>query len=293
MNKNYIQYIRRKNQANRRRKVWKNFWILPLICFAIAAALSLFYFDTAATIKPLISKDGLWQEVIANDRPKLILLGDIVLYTESKIKNSIQEDNSVVTKKRTNLKSPNNHNPHEFVTAESLEWTQNLTAIFSSIQSDFNFNTVSKFDTDQLNTHDVIVVGVQKNLNLFQSYWTPSKIKYDGNQNSFYIDSNKPINSSTYGAKGNSETLFTDYSYIAKLPGVNNNNIYIFSGISDVGTTQSLRTFTDARMASKLETQLQQAFDTIPGYFEVLLEVNTLKNEESNSEILHMFRIKH
>ncbi len=290
MSKNQIQSLRSKNATKRRRRTRNNIWILPLILFAIASVYAVLYFDPTPTIKPLIATDGLWQGATHNDRPKLVLLGNIVLQNEIQHKNNTAESNPSSAKIPLSQSLFNGENTQEYLTAESTVWIQKLTEILISTQSDFNFNTVSKFNTEQLNTHDIIAVGIQKNLGLFQSYWTPSKIKYDQNKNAFFIEDYKT--KTHFFAKGNPGTFQTDYSYISKLPGVNDNTIYIFSGISNTGTTHSLTTFTDARIAKKLEQGLKKKFDSIPAYYEVLLEVNAINTEESNSEIVAMFAIK-
>ena len=95
----------------------------------------------------------------------------------------------------------------------------------------------------------------------------------------------------TYSPSGNADKYHTDYAVILKVFGPNNNNIYLFGGILDTGTSQSLKNFTDYKLAQQLEVALINKFGEVPDNYKILLEVSGIDRMELNSKIIHLERI--
>ncbi len=284
-------------------KAWNKIWILPLILFAIAAVFAVLYFDEQSEGKSLVDSEGLWKDLINRKKPTLLLLGDLFVYQE---KDSTQ--NSLLTIQNSAIHSLEELRVFEFrnnqasiqrkpsavaqLDFNSALWVKQLTRIFVSTDSDYSLQTVSQFDPKQLQNHDIMVIGKQKNLGIFKSYWTPSKIKYDARKDVFFYQNKEHKDPIFYQPKGNIESFHTDYGYLAKVPGPNNNNIYIFTGLRNTGTSQTLNNFTDPRLLPLMEQHLASRFGTIPEFYEVLFEVNGISQQELNSEIIHVFAIE-
>lgn len=283
-------------------KAWNKVWILPLIFFAIAGVFAVLYFDKQEEGESLVDSKGLWKDLIEGKKPSLLLLGDIFVYQEKdSTQNSVltihnSATNSLEELRAFELKNSQPHIQRKPLTEahldfSSAQWVKQLTKIFVSINSDYSLQLVSQFDTELLHDYDILVIGKQNTLGIFKSYWTPSKIKYDEINDAFYYQNDEHEDPIFYQSKGNTQSFHTDYGYLAKVPGPNNNSIYLFSGLKNTGTTQSLQNFTDTRLLPLLEQYLATRFGKLPEYYEVLFEVNGINQTELNSEIIYAFQI--
>ncbi len=274
-------------------------WIIPIIGTLIASLAFNIYSSTNKRDKALVTKDGLWKDLIESERPKMLVLGDLFVYSET---------DTVIGQTRT-IRGPNINSLQEFeeyklksarpnldiepltythLILGSTQWIKKLSEIFYSIDSDYTIRTMSRFNPKQLQDYDIMVVGMHKTLGVFRSFYKNSVFEYDAENDAFLYqvsDGGQPI---SYEPNGNADAYHTDYSLMAKVPGPNNNTVYLFSGIWDTGATQSLKNFTDAKLLLELESKLKAEFGTLPKYYEVFFEVNGVDRMELSSKILHM-----
>ena len=245
------------------------------------------------------SKDPLWQDLLTGDKPTMLVLGDLFIYTAF---DSTLGTTRIVRDTRINSR-------HEFDTyrAENPEiapelgtlsyglliqasslWIKRLTEIFHAAKKDYTIRMVSRFNPKELQDHDFIVVGMIKTLGLFRSYFTNSAFRYDVEADALIVQNTTDGEATVYKPSGNPDSYHTDYAVMAKFPGPNNNTVYLFGGIWDTGATQSLKCFTDPRLLEELKSEMVEVLGEVPDYYEVLLEVNGVDRMELTPKILQV-----
>jgi len=272
-----------------------------LITFSVLLLLSLLtnlYFAASTQHKePAITQTGLWESLLKSERPKMLVMGDLFIYNETdRIKNitrTVRYPNINSLEAFTQFKEDNQNEKldlealsYTYLILSSSQWIKNLSEIFYSLNENYAIRTISRFNPKQLQDHDILVVGMHKTLGLFKDFYVNSSFKYDTLQDAFIFgQGEEPI---VYKPSGDPDSYHTDYGLMAKVPGPNDNNIFIFSGIWDTGATQSLKNFTDTRLRSEIEAKMKSELGTIPEYYEVFFEVNGIDRMELSSKIVHI-----
>lgn len=272
----------------------KKWHILLLLSFIII-------FTVFINYKPNeISKTALWKNILENDRPTMLVLGDLFIYNEKdSIKgglktirepeiNSIEEFETLVLpnhNKSTNVEPLT----YAFLIRNSATWVKDLSKVFFQVDKDFIIRTMSRFNPKELSDNNLIVVGMLKTLGIFKDYL--GKEGFTLNKGVLKYTDEKTNKIYRYTPKGDADEYHTDYAIILKVKGPNNNNIILFGGIWDTGASQSLKQFTDLKLAKDLENTMLEKFGEIPDNYKILLEVSGVDRMELNSKILHLEEI--
>ena len=288
--------------SSKQKSISRSKFNYPPTLFIIILVLSLLInlgmwvnFTDNKTPKSAISDSEIWADILDSDLPLSVYLGDQFLYREAKATgdygifvrnpriNSVQElDAFNQQQPESNLiRSPLSFGFH---ISNSSAWIKTLTQLFSAQNKHFTIGDMSRFNKRLLPDNDFIVIGMLKTLGIFTHYPTFSHSSVLSLQHK-NEDGKAAI---LYTPKGEHNSYHTDYGFFGKLPGPNNNTIFIFGGLFDSGPSQSLKNFTDKKLLLNVEKALKDKFGYIPKYFEVIFEVNGLDRMELDSKILHM-----
>jgi hypothetical protein len=169
----------------------------------------------------------------------------------------------------------------------SAHWIKNLTEMFGSLGKDYSIRTMSRFNPKEIQDQNLLVVGMLKTLGLFQNYFQGSRLAYDAEVDGIRVSEEGEAN--VYTPFGDPNGYHTDYAILAKLPGPNGNAVYVFGGIWDTGATESLKLFTDSKLAVSLEKEMDEKLGRVPKYYKVLIEVSGLDRMELTSRVVHIF----
>lgn len=256
-----------------------------------------FFLASSNHKKPLVDQNGLWKDLIQSKRPKTLVMGDLFVYNELDTLrnltrtvrgpniNSMQEFEAFKAKHfNENIKVTPLKYTHLIL--GSTQWVKKLSAIFYSIDDNYAIRTMSRFNPKQLQDSDLLVVGMHKTLGVFKNFYDNSAFEYDTENDAFLFTKGAEV--ITYRPSGNADTYHTDYALMAKVPGSNNTNVYLFSGIWDTGATQSLQNFTDQDLRAEIEKKMKDEFGKLPTYYEVFFEVTGIDRTELSSRILYM-----
>jgi len=252
-------------------------------------------FTNNQTPKSAISDSEIWADILHSELPLSVFVGDQFLYRElnSKLDSSVFVRNPQINSKQEldtfNQQQPESHLKRlpvsfGFHISNSSTWIKTLTQLFSAENKHFTIGDMSRFNKRLLPNNDFIVIGMLKTLGIFTHYPTFSRSSVESLQHK-----NEDGKAATlYTPKGEHNSYHTDYGFFGKLPGPNNNTIFIFGGLFDSGPSQSLKNFTDKKSLQNVEKALKDKFGYIPKYFEVIFEVNGLDRMELDSKILHL-----
>ncbi|WP_422080880.1 hypothetical protein [Ulvibacterium sp.] len=299
-----IEVIEKKDSISKQSPSHRKKWIIPIVtALLLSLALNL-YQGTLNGEKSIINKDGLWGDLIESELPTMLVMGDLFVYNERDTImqltrtirdpsiNSLQEF-EVFKSNNTKVNTEIEALTYTHLILGSAQWIKKLSEVFYSIDKSFIIRTMSRFNPKQLQDYDIIVVGMQKTLGVFQSFYKDSAFDYDVENDAFLYKPDGNGETLIYKPRGNADSYHTDYSLLTKVPGPNGNTIYLFSGIWDTGATQSLKNFTEAKLLQGLEAELQSKFGYIPKYYEVFLEVNGIDRMELSSKILYLHELNY
>lgn len=299
-----IEVIERKNAISDQSVPRSKKWIIPLLAtLFISLSLNL-YLGTLNNKRPIVNEDGLWVDLMHSKLPTMLIMGDLFVYNERDTAiqltrtirdpgiNSLQEFEMF---KSTNTRTHTEIEPltYTHLILGSAQWIRKLSEVFYSIDKSYVIRTMSRFNPKQLQDYDIIVVGMQKTLGVFKSFYKDSAFDYDVENDAFLYNTDGNGETLIYKPSGNADSYHTDYSLLTKVPGPNGNTIYLFSGIWDTGATQSLKNFTEAKLLQGLEAELQSKFGRLPKYYEVFFEVNGIDRMELSSKILYVHELNY
>jgi hypothetical protein len=278
-------------------------WILYSVLLG-SLLLNIFLWRTQiATEKSyqVISESGIWADFLSSSRPYYVVLGDLFIYSEYDEEqevnrtirihnmNSVESFEQMASAFRDSTRQLSQLS-YSFLVRNSAEWIKSLTQIFFSRHKSFSIRYMTKFGSKDLLDNNIVLVGMLKTFGLFNNYFDNSRFDLlPSDVLRFQVDSLQAVQ--TFAPSGDPDSFHTDYGFIAKFPGPNNNTVLMCGGLWDTGASQSLKMLTDPVLLQQLEERLQQEFETIPPYFEVLLEVNGIDRTELTSQILYVNQI--
>ncbi len=249
-----------------------------------------------------VAQSELWSDFFLNEKPAMIVLGDLFVFSETNSEtgrtynvrdprvNSMEMYEKLAS---TYDKTKFELNPisYTYLVKNSSMWIDDLVKLFYPTNKDYVIRTMSRFNTKELSENNLIVVGMLKTLGVFKNYFKNSNYLFETSDslNSSEKIIEKGIN---YSANGNPDSYHTDYAVMVKIPGPNNNLVYLFGGLWDTGTSQSLKNFTDSKLIYDLELEMKKKFGEIPEYYEIFFEVNGIDRMELNSKIISINEIK-
>lgn len=292
-----------KNDTSPFSKLYGKSWLLLLLALLAVSMLTNFYLARQKKQKGLVTEQGLWKDLIQSKKNTMVVLGDLFIYTERD--STIHLDRNIRDPKinskadfehfKSTLARPGvdiNIPTYSLLIQSSSIWIKNLTEIFFSEGRDYTIRSISRFNPKELQDHDFIVVGMIKTLGIFKAYFKNSDFDFNPEKDELIYNDLTNETQITYKPSGDPDAYHTDYGFMAKFPGPNNNTVYLLGGIWDTGATQSLKNFTNHQLLERLTKTMGDKFGELPEYYEVLFEVNGVDRMELSSKIVHLKKIK-
>ena len=241
-----------------------------------------------------------WEDYITDDRPTLVVLGDLLVFSErNKITGEVRtirmadiNDANLLPEYLDSFPQPDREFEqlsYTYLIKSSVAWIESLTRVFHG-RKEFSTRVLSRMDTQDLHDYNIVFIGMQKTAGLFNTYFDDSELHFFGEGNRGYGLSIEG-QSREFGPSGDPDQQHKDYGVIAKYPGPNNNIIFMFGGIWDTAASQAFKTFTDETESQRMEALMTEQFGTIPRYFEVLIEVAGVDRVGFETEVTYMREI--
>lgn len=247
-----------------------------------------------------LAKSKFWSNIIQNERPILIVLGDLLIFNERDTVSGLNRTIRIpavnsLSEYEAYLDSLNDTSKeyevmtYTYLIKNSATWIESLTKLFFANDRDFQIRVISRVDVKDLHDHNIIFIGMQKTAGILNNYFSSSKFDYTENDKYAYPSESGEMK--TYRSDGNPDEFHTDFGFVARYTGPNNNIIFMFGGLGDASTSQSLKNFTNTTSVQKLESQMQDAFGKIPDNFEILFEVSGADRTELDTKVLYMNKL--
>lgn len=235
----------------------------------------------------------IWASFFASNKQNALVIGDLFIYREldsaTQVERTIRDvDINSSSEFLAVRKANQNTLPYSFLIRGSVEWVKSITHLFRGFNEYFSIKFMTELNPKDLQDQNIVYVGMLKNAGFFRNYFNNSRFSYNEAESPstiYYHDDNGNIHN--YSPTGKAEDYHTDYGFVAKFPGPNNNEILLLGGIWDTGASQSLKNFTDEKLMREIENGLLEKFGSIPPYFEILFEVNGINRTQLNTKMLH------
>lgn len=279
--------------------------IILLILLGISIGSNFFFSGQKEALQEsyeILPETKVWQQFIEGDKPVLVVLGDLFIFTELNKETGVTKTvrNSEINSLDAYLSLKQNHNDttiqlgelsYTYLIKNTSDWIENLTKIFFSRHKDFQTRVISRIDTRDIHDHNIIFIGMQKTAGLFNNYFLNSNFDLI-NDATYTYQNGSQTEALKFMPKGDPDKYHTDYGFVAKYPGPNNNTIFMFAGLWDTATSQSLKNFTDPESLIQLEESMVTKFGKVPNNFEILFEVSGIDRTELDTKVLYMNEIK-
>ncbi|MEQ8217044.1 MAG: hypothetical protein RH981_02335 [Arenibacter sp.] len=297
-----VRFVDKKVITSKKPNTWSKGTIFILFfLFAISLAYNIFLYPGRHNRNP-INENGLWKDLFINQKPLMVLLGDLFIYQEDNTKigtqkiirdpsiNSLEDyDKFLLEQSDTDII----YEPlsYSLLIYNSALWIKDLSEIFSHNQNDFTIRNMVRFNPKELPDNNFIVLGMMKTFGLFKDYLAGPSLYYNNQDQSIVYSNGQNGIETVYRPYGDPNGHHTDYGFITKVPGPNNNNIYLFGGIWDTAASQSLKYFTSPKLLKELESALIGKYGSLPKYYQIVLEVKGVDRMELSSKIIIMEEI--
>lgn len=297
-----VRFVEKKILTPKKSYSWsKGITLTLLLLLTLSLAYNISLYPEKHNINP-INENGLWKDLFMDRKPLMVLLGDLFIYQEDNTKtgtqkiirdpfiNSLEDyDKFLLEQSETNI----NYEPlsYSLLIYNSALWIKDLSEIFSHNQKDFTIRNMVRFNPKELPDNNFIVIGMMKTFGLFKDYLAGPSLYYNNQDQSIVYRNEQNGSETVYRPYGDPNGHHTDYGFITKAPGPNNNNIYLFGGIWDTAASQSLKYFTSPKLLKELESALIEKYGSLPKYYQIVLEVKGVDRMELSSKIILMEEI--
>ena len=232
-----------------------------------------------------LKKTEFWGELIDNDLNTVIVAGDFFLFSNNNLLgkdglnynlrdikiNSEQDLRDYVNENDSlNLEDFSIPKNSTYLQRDALFSMPFLIPVLDRNNVDYEIVLGSNFNWELFNKNNIIYVGVFKNMKSLSFLNDKLHISYNPDERTL----NCKLSDKTFTFHPKSDgTHFTDYVFVAKLPGPHNNVIYLFNSIYDIGCIEAVKYFT---LLDSVKSFEKQTFKDV-SYFSALYKVEGIK----------------
>ncbi|MBD3374747.1 hypothetical protein GF406_06925 [candidate division KSB1 bacterium] len=274
----------------------RTWWIVSNILLALALIAFIFIFLSKAPFgnskpKNELAEHGVWSNLFDNKKPVLLVFGDYYFFRYhhsipgSRYIRDFQinsdEDFSLMVQDSSDHFIPANLT----YLGKFALWTLfDLEKIFHNMQKTVEIKLASDLEWLDLNKYNVIFIGPFKTQRLLTSILQSLNFTYEIHPN-LLVYTDQDTSYSYHAVKVKETGYERDYTLVAKLPGPNNNIIYMFSSTHDIGHTSTVRSLTNLEKINNLGEPFQ-----IPEnlrYFVGIFQVQGFERTSFDPTLLH------
>ncbi len=221
-----------------------------------------------------------YQDLTGNDKPVLLVLGDLFMYVE--------EDGTLVRQYNINKleelaeQRPEllnlNQSRSKILTRLHAISIFNISSLLNDLDKEVNFRMASELSIEDLKENNIIYIGLFKSLYLLDSYYKISNYR-PGPGMSYLINKERK---DTVSIVGNPAEMHKDFGILSRMRGLENNVIYLMGGFTDTSVEMISSSIVREDF---FETTIADKFldKKLPENFEVLFEVDGYDRKEVSS----------
>ncbi|MGY6650070.1 hypothetical protein [Wenyingzhuangia sp. IMCC45574] len=287
-----VELIKRDKPEKKNKSFFKIGFFACVVIFVSVVSYTLIFSKTEKA-----SNSVLFDGFFDNGKNAMVIIGDFLILKET---DTLGKEVKVVRHQNINSRSEfeefqekqknedltYNLLNYSFLSSNSANWVKDISGLFHEQEQDFVIRKMSEVTTKEVRDYNLFVVGLVKTFDFLKKYSDNSAIEFikDG----IVFTDSKTGKKYEYKPGGDPDLYHQDYAIIAKVPGVNQNQIYLLGGVWDTGASQSVKMLTNLKLQKEIEDYLVGKYKEVPDYFELLIEVDGLNRMElSKNKILH------
>lgn len=245
----------------------KNILIALLVIILAVTSVMVFHMKQESDYHKL-KKTTFWNELINNDKETVIIAGDFFMYRDEKYERDHGRflnvrDIQINTKEQLQeyLESDADKKLEDYTILEDVTYMprdalfsmQYLFPLLYENKIKYQIILSSDFDWETYKDYNIIYIGAFKNLKSLSILTEKLKIRYDNNDHFLTVQKGKQTNTyeSTFLLNKN-----IDFTLVSKVPGSNNNVIYLFVSDNDIGCIEAVERFTQLDSIRQFERNI-------------------------------------
>ena len=252
------------NKTVGHKKANKGFWAAIIVGVFLVGITVTFHLSKETDYHKL-KRTAFWDELLNNDKETIVIAGDFLMYRDEKherengrylnvrdiqintleqLQKYLDSDSSLKKEDYNILKDVS------YMPRDALYSMQYIFPVLYENKIDYQIILSSDFNWETYKDYNLIYIGAFKNLKSLSILTDKLNIDYDNLNHSVIVnDKEKQRVYSTMFL--NNKNI--DYSLVAKLPGSNNNIIYIFVSDNDIGCIEAVKFFTQLDLVKNFE----------------------------------------
>jgi hypothetical protein len=274
----------------------KNGFILSVVFLIIVIALLLWrnhaLENRLLTYQPVKMDDPFWKEYLQSKMPILIVLGDHFFFNEFSEKyqtlitirhpkiNSIEDYRSLYPKSILESSS------EPYFPYHSIWSLPPVLSILFAGNKPFFLRKSSDINTQILDEYNIIFLGSIKTLYNLKHTLSKSHFQFEIAPHKVIFTPSDSSTKRIFETKLHSSGPNEDLVLACKLPGPNNNSIFIIASYHSLGAPTIASYFASPALRLNLEQKFIEKYQSIPPYFEVLFRVTGIDKIPYSTEIL-------
>ena len=288
-----------RTETTKSRRVGHSPALVVLIAAVTVALLGFAWYRTSSSDLDRVRANPIWAEVIKDERPILIIVGDYYLIGEtdgSMNVNRLVREYSVNSK--TDLDRYLVEHPDlaaryvdvgvRYLPVSAAFALRDIMALLAPQNKRISIAKMSDVEPDSLKSADIIYIGYLSGMGMLQGLvFTGSRFAIGESYDEVVDNTTRHSYISQVGSRAvdppqttRGEQSYHDYGLFEKLRGPSGNTILIISGTRDEGVSQTADVFTSAQKLNDLE----QTDLSMP--FEALLEVSAFNGTSLSGKVV-------
>ncbi len=230
---------------------------------SLAAAILLFIIHLLFFVNPKsdnekLKKTAFWHEFFDNGKETVIVAGDFFMFTDLKIEDERGLNWNIrdtrVNSEEQFMEIINNDSllhPEDFrilsdvtyMPRDALFSMQYIIPVLHDNNVPYQIVLSSNFKWDIFNNYNIIYIGAFKNLKTLSILTEKLGISFNNSSGEISVKGPEGVNNySSYFFINDNKNI--DYTLVSKMPGSDNNIIYLFVSNNDIGCIESVKYFT-------------------------------------------------
>jgi len=249
----------------------------------------------------------LFSEFTNSVKPKLVTLGDDFIYYSdfsefktTSIRKMYRNSNINSEEQFEKFKSedPSKENfkklPFSFFNQAAVWPLPYLVNLLDDFKTEYIIKGTTALNSNDLKAHDIIFLGSYWTLGILEQIIDDLGIGYNiiGKEEFSLKSSNLKESSIVYERTGVPAFDHIDYCTFIKIPGPNNNIIYLFVSFYATGSVGAVKYLTNEADLNELSDKFKSQFSQIPDYYLIVFKSNGYNREVLSTELLHIKEIK-
>ncbi len=287
------------------------FYLVPVIVILAVIALYQFYLlSSRESLKQTAVQNSfansLYSDFINSGNPKLISLGDdFIYYTDfSEFKTTSLRRmyrNSKINNEEDfeKFKSENSGNenlkklPFSFFNQAAVWPLPYLAKLLRDFDTDYLVRSASALTSNDIKSNDIFFMGSFWTLRILEQVINDLGITYSiiGDEKLTIRGINESDSSLVYLRSGVPAFDHIDYSTFIKVPGPNQNTIFLLVSFFATGSVGTIKFLSDETRLAELKNKFESEIKSVPPYYMLVFKFSGHNREVLSTELIHVREI--